>query len=264
VSRLLLACILVFSTGQLNADDRVRQVQEELRKRHLYFGDIDGRDNAELQNALRRYQQRKGFSVTGAVDSDTAASLGLAAAVNVAVANVMLPDEPVLKSEFARELTSEQRQALEREAERESGGSPPPPAESPPAADSLTPDRVTHLVENYLRDGENNDPAAQTKYYAFPLRYMSDGVVKDPGFVERDARKQITKWPHRKFILAGPVRFFSTGEPGEARVEFNYAFEEARTDSQMAKGEARQNWTVRANGDAMKITQIDEEILRHR
>lgn len=264
MARLLAACLLVFSTSHLAADDRVRQVQEELRKRHLYFGDIDGRDNAELQNALRRYQQRKGFTVTGEVDRDTAASLGLAVTMSVAVTTAMLPDEPVLKSDFARQLTADQRRALERQAEAESDVSPPPPAESPPPGDNFTPERVTQFVANYLRDGENNDPTAQTKYYAFPLRYLCDGVIKDPGHVERDAKKQIERWPHRKFMLAGPVRFFSTGEPGEARVEFNYAFEETRKDSRIAKGEAQQNWTVRADGDAMKITRIDEEILRKR
>jgi peptidoglycan hydrolase-like protein with peptidoglycan-binding domain len=255
--------MVVLCARQLSADDRVRQVQEALRKRHLYFGDIDGRDNAELQNALKRYQERKGLSVSGDVDNDTAASLGLSVRVNATAVNRMLPDEPVLKSDFARELTAEQRVALERETDAEPLVSPPPPAESPAQVDNVTPERVTQFVESYLHDAESNDPAAQTKYYAFPLRYMGDGEVKDPQHVERDARKQIKKWPRRKFMLAGPVRFFSTGEPGEARVEFTYAFEEAQNDSAIAKGEARQDWTVRAHGDAMKITRIDEEILRH-
>lgn len=263
MSRLLLACILLFSANSLIADDRIRQVQEELRKRHLYFGDIDGRDNAELQSAVRRYQQRKGFNATGAVDRDTAASLGLAMTVTVAAASTTLPDEPVLRGDFARELPAHQRSALEGESEDESGsGSPAPPAESPPPTDSLTPERVTQFVESYLRDGELNDPAAQTKYYAFPLRYMDDGVVKDPGWVERDARRQIAKWPERKFVLAGPVTLLGTGHPGEARVEFTYAFQEARNDSRIAKGEARQHWTIRADGDQLKIAQIDEQIVR--
>jgi len=70
--------------GSVLAEDRVRQVQEELRKRHLYFGDIDGRDNTELHSALKRYQARKGFTISGDIDPDTAASLGLAHVVIVA------------------------------------------------------------------------------------------------------------------------------------------------------------------------------------
>lgn len=261
VSRLLFASILVFCTTAVLADDRIRQVQEELRKRHLYFGDIDGRENAELHNALRRYQARKGFTASGEVDSDTAASLGLAATVTVATTSIMLPDEPVLKSDFARELPPQRRQELESETENTTGASPPPPAESPAPADNLTPERVTKFVEDYLRDGESNDPAAQNKYYAFPLRYMNDGV-QDAAYVQDDATKQIRHWPRRRFMLAGPVNFFSTGEPGQAHVEFTYAFEEARHHKAIAKGQARQRWTVRAQGDEMKITQIDEEIVR--
>jgi hypothetical protein len=265
VSRIILACVLLLCAGSVLAEDRVRQVQEELRKRHLYFGDIDGRDNTELHSALKRYQARKGFTVSGDIDPDTAASLGLAHVVIVAAGtNNALPDEPVLKGDFAREYSAAQRAALEQETEvAAAAASPAAPAESPQPSDNLAPERVKQLVENYLRDGENNDPAAQTKYYAFPLRYMEDGL-QNASFVERDAKRQIAKWPRRKFMLAGPVNFFSTGQPGEARVEFNYAFEEARADSRAAKGEAHQQWVVRATGDEMKITQIDEEIVRKR
>ena len=55
------------------ADETIRQVQEELRKRNLYFGNIDGQNTTVLAEALKRYQARKGFAVTGKVDSDTAA-----------------------------------------------------------------------------------------------------------------------------------------------------------------------------------------------
>lgn len=261
MARLFLACILLFSAGRLLADDRVRQVQEELRKRHLYFGDIDGRDNAELRNALKRYQQRKGFTVTGDVDSDTAASLGLPKIVAVASTSPSLPDEPVLRSEFARELTPGERLALERQAEEANAASPPPPAEAPPPAENFAPERVTQFVESYLRDGELNEPAAQNKYYAFPLRYMTDGV-RDEAYVERDADKQIRSWPQRKFMLSSPVAISSTGTPSEARVEFTYAFEERKDSGRVAKGEARQHWTVRAEGDQLKITSIDEERAR--
>ena len=57
------------------ADETVRQVQEELRKRNLYFGNIDGQTSPVLVDALKRYQTRKGFTVTGKVDADTATSL---------------------------------------------------------------------------------------------------------------------------------------------------------------------------------------------
>ncbi|HEX8490632.1 MAG TPA: peptidoglycan-binding domain-containing protein, partial [Chthoniobacterales bacterium] len=61
--------------GTLRADETVRQVQEELRKRNLYFGNIDGESTPEVISSLKRYQKRKGFAVTGFVDAATAASL---------------------------------------------------------------------------------------------------------------------------------------------------------------------------------------------
>src|SRR3954462_7681621 len=100
VSRIILACVLLLCAGSVLAEDRVRQVQEELRKRHLYFGDIDGRDNTELHSALKRYQTRKGFAVSGEIDSAPAASLALPLVLTVAKEkNTALPDEPVLKGD---------------------------------------------------------------------------------------------------------------------------------------------------------------------
>jgi peptidoglycan hydrolase-like protein with peptidoglycan-binding domain len=53
-------CLLfILSTTTLFADNQVRDVQEELRKRNLYFGEVDGRMTPDLANALKRYQERK-------------------------------------------------------------------------------------------------------------------------------------------------------------------------------------------------------------
>jgi peptidoglycan hydrolase-like protein with peptidoglycan-binding domain len=59
------------------ADDQVRRVQEELRKRHLFYGEITGEISPTLTAAVGRYQQRKGFHRTGFIDLDTCISLGI-------------------------------------------------------------------------------------------------------------------------------------------------------------------------------------------
>ena len=58
--RFLLTSILLLLPllGLARADETVRQVQEELRKRNLYFGNIDGQNSAVLTDALKRYQTR--------------------------------------------------------------------------------------------------------------------------------------------------------------------------------------------------------------
>src|SRR6266576_5803040 len=102
-----LFCLLLSISSLARADETVRQVQEELRKRNLYFGNIDGQTSPVLVDALKRYQTRKGFTVTGKVDHDTAISLHLETTTVAAVAP--LPDVPVLKSDTASALPESQR-----------------------------------------------------------------------------------------------------------------------------------------------------------
>ncbi|MFN2622083.1 MAG: peptidoglycan-binding domain-containing protein [Chthoniobacterales bacterium] len=60
------------------ANDQVRRVQEELRKRHLFYGEITGEISPPLTAAVGRYQERKGFARTGFIDLDICISLGIA------------------------------------------------------------------------------------------------------------------------------------------------------------------------------------------
>jgi peptidoglycan hydrolase-like protein with peptidoglycan-binding domain len=75
-SLLILATSLLLS-DDIFADEQVRRVQEELRKRHLFYADANGEKSAALSLALKRYQEKKGFSATGVIDSVTLASLGI-------------------------------------------------------------------------------------------------------------------------------------------------------------------------------------------
>src|SRR3954471_12551218 len=161
------------------ADEQVRQVQEELRRRNLYFGDIDGQATPELATALKNYQTRKGFSATGTIDEVTANSLNVEVARVDTPSPARLPDVPVLKSDSARELPEPQRIALEKQAEEnvDLAPTPPPPAEQPPPSQDLTPARVTNYVQQYLRDAETQDIDAQTRYFTPPVDYFDHGQV---------------------------------------------------------------------------------------
>ena len=75
-------CLLVLGfqislISDVFADDQVRRVQEELRKRHLFYGEITGEISPALTAAVARYQERKGFARTGFIDLDTCISLGI-------------------------------------------------------------------------------------------------------------------------------------------------------------------------------------------
>lgn len=246
------------------ADEIVRQVQEELRKRNLYFGNIDGQTSPVLIDALKRYQTRKGFAVTGKLDQDTTTSLHIQTATVAAAAP--LPDVPVLKSDIASALPESQRLALQREAEEKPDltPTPPPPAESPGPGQNLTPDQVNKFVEDYLRDAEGPDLAAQLKYYAFPVRYFDHGVVSQE-FVSRDTSNYLKRWPERKYMLSGPVSFFASGNEGETEIEFSISFElrsAARTTKNRARGRTKNFWSTRLEGEELKIVAIREERLR--
>jgi len=97
---LLLAAVLIF-LSPLRAEEQVRAVQEELRRRNIYFGDVDGRRTPELEQAVKRYQRRKGFSSSGTEDQDTLRSLGVVARSpdEAPPKEIEWPAEPVLRSD---------------------------------------------------------------------------------------------------------------------------------------------------------------------
>ncbi|MEY2565325.1 MAG: hypothetical protein QOH88_3518 [Verrucomicrobiota bacterium] len=257
-----IVCLFVVLLGALlplQADERIRQVQEELRKRNLYFGNVDGKENAELSGALKRYQARKGFAVTGGLDNETAASLHISTLV---AATAPLPDLPVLRSDAARELPGDQRIALERAAEENLDASPTPvpPAESPAPAQDLTPERVTKYIEDYLRDAETDDLAAQVKYFAYPTEYFDHGWVNEQ-FVLRDVQNYLKRWPQRKYTLSQPIQFFASGKEGETQVEFVIAYD-VRNKKHAASGRTKNWWVLRSEGDELKIVAIREQRWR--
>src|SRR5687768_12491 len=99
--RSILCLALLLSSAGVFADDRVRSTQEELRRRNVYFGDVDGRSSRELEQALKRYQARKGLAATGREDRETLRSLGIVTREKGEPAPKELewPEEPVLKSD---------------------------------------------------------------------------------------------------------------------------------------------------------------------
>jgi len=260
---ILFFCFAWIALGHpLYADEKVRQVQEELRKRNLYFGNVDGQVTPELTGAVKRYQTRKGFEVTGIVDPETSASLHIPTAITASKPQPDWPNLPILRSDSARSLPEPQRIALEKEAELNPDPSPtpPPPAESPAPAQDLTPDRVKKFVEDYLRDAETADVPAQVRYFAFPVQYFDHGTVQQD-FVARDTGNYVKRWPERKYLLDGPVSFFAGGKDAETVVEFPISFS-VRNKKHAVTGRTQNFWTIRSEGEDLKIVAIREQRLR--
>ncbi|MEQ1850930.1 MAG: peptidoglycan-binding domain-containing protein [Chthoniobacteraceae bacterium] len=59
------------------ADDQIRDVQTTLKGQGFYYGETDGKENAETGAAIRRFQIRNGLKVTGKLNAETLQALGL-------------------------------------------------------------------------------------------------------------------------------------------------------------------------------------------
>ena len=259
---LLLVVLLLSSAAQyLYADEPTRRAQEELRKRNLYFSDINGQTNQEFAEALKRYQTRKGFNPTGELDGETASSLKIEIAAAKKSAEQSWPEVPVLKSDAARDLAQPDEANLQPDAEQEAASSatPAPPAEPPTKAEELQAERITKFVRDYLHDAESDDVDLQVRYYAFPVGYFDHGRA-GRGFVARDTRNYVKRWPQRKYTLIGPVKFFLSDKGGEVQVEFTIEFR-VRNEKHAVIGKTRNFWTVRPKARNFKIITINEQRL---
>lgn len=79
---LLLATALLVASAAAN--DQLRDVQGALKSQGFYYGEITGNDSPETAAAIRRFQIRNGITVTGKLNADTVAALGLAEKKNAA------------------------------------------------------------------------------------------------------------------------------------------------------------------------------------
>jgi peptidoglycan hydrolase-like protein with peptidoglycan-binding domain len=255
------ACLVLLLAGLLvRADEVTRRAQEELRKRNLYFGDVNGQMNSELASALKKYQARKGFAETGQIDEETSHSLNIPYRTLAKEPTIVWPDVPVLKSDVARQLPEAERHALEQKAEQNAASSPrpPPPAEGPSAIQEIKPEETTKFVQAYLRDAETDNVDLQVGYYDFPVDYFDHGRV-DRDFVFKDTHDYVKRWPQRKYTLLGPVKFFGSEKEDETKVEFTIAFSVA-AEKRAVHGKTRNFWTVKRAGN-LRIIAIKEQRL---
>ncbi len=269
---LLLPAFLWVSVAR--ADEITRQVQEELRKRNLYFGDVDGRRTEQVAAALRRYQQRKGFAATGEADETTLRSLTLlpptprvatpAASVTPPVLLATAfpwPDTPVLRSDVAR-----RNPAPPDTAPSNVDPPPGPTVAPPPAAASLhwpSADTVRGFLASYLRAGQSDDTEAQMPFYGEQVDYLNEGRV-DQRFIRADIDSYDRRWPERHFTLLDPVTVAPSPDhdPEKIVVSFHYRFAVKRSHDAPA-GEMMNTYTLQRTGPgSFRIIAMRESRVR--
>jgi peptidoglycan hydrolase-like protein with peptidoglycan-binding domain len=191
------------------ADEPTRQVQEELRKRHLFYGDIDGRPGASLAMALKRYQERKGFAQTGIADGDTLRSMGIASNDVPEV----LPDVPVLRSD--RGLP----EGL-RNTDGMSFVSVAPAVKGPPPTRA----EIRSYIRRYLDAAQTPDVEDETAFYGERVQYLDHGNVTRP-YIRNELVVYQQHWPLQQYTLGDTVTLNKVGDKTRARVRiaFNVA-----------------------------------------
>jgi peptidoglycan hydrolase-like protein with peptidoglycan-binding domain len=147
----------------VSADEITRQVQEELRKRRLYYGDLDGQQTPELGVALKRYQERKGFPASGVVDAQTLRSMGIAEP-----GGQPPPDVPILRSEAPAQPLPPDAQNLAPTPMSIAGDiNVPPPSR----------EELHEFMRRYLAACETQDVNDELAYYAPRVDYFAKGIV---------------------------------------------------------------------------------------
>ncbi len=280
---------LILTAGcPARADEVTRRLQEELRKRNLYFGDVDGRGSSQLAAALHRYQERKGFSSTGEADADTLYSLNiprpaevpprLATAAPSPVAPPPLdardggptwPDVTVLRSDAARPAPPPgDAEAAAARAETALAAPTATPAPPPAAAGVLrrpSVGQVRDFLTRYLQAGQNNDSEGEMQFYGDRVAYYDEGVV-DHAYIARDVTRYDHRWPERRFELLEPVTVADSpdGDPDKFVVNFRYGFN-VKNARYAVGGKTENVWTVSSHDPGgWKIVSMKEQRVREK
>jgi peptidoglycan hydrolase-like protein with peptidoglycan-binding domain len=135
MKRTLLVTILIFLGAWSNAwaDQATESAQKKLKDEGFYYGEINGRKDADTTAAIRRYQIRNGLKITGELDTETQHALGLtskpATTPATRPAQTPGPTPPVYHEEnSAPRSTPVPRQPVpERDEDEEDEDAPPPP-----------------------------------------------------------------------------------------------------------------------------------------
>lgn len=230
------------------ADDATREVQEELRKRNLFHGDVDGRQTPALIDALREYQQRKGFAVTGVADEDTLRSMGISAKP---APESDLPDGPVLRSDRGNPAGGSHPVA----------GVPAPSQPVPPNAPAPTQDEMRSWVSNYLEACETHDVADELAYYADQVQYFHHGTV-DKEHIRRELLAYAQQWLDRQFELGSSFKVSKRG--ANTVVQCHVRFELANAaGTRKASGQTNNTFTLARRQDlSWEIVAHEEQRVR--
>ena len=275
---------LLFLVSIARADEQVRAVQEELRRRNVYFGDIDGQRTPELDKATQRYQKRKGFATNGNDDRDTLRSLGLLPrdANEAPPKELQWPAEPVLKSDAkidivaeAKEISAETGVAAEsiapemtkataRKTAVESTGTPltsPSQNRSVSARDPrLEGAELSHFILSYMQAVSHNDVRKELEFYGDHVSYYDNGQV-DRRIIENSLKRYYRRWPSRHYQVMPKFTVERSSQRGEIVLSILVDFT-LKSKGQVVRGRTQNRLTINAGTADPRIVAIEEHRVR--
>jgi peptidoglycan hydrolase-like protein with peptidoglycan-binding domain len=260
--------------------DNVRAVQEKLRDSGLYFGEIDGVYSSELAAALGRYQIRNGLPITGQLDVATSKALGAKPAVTTSSPNdqtrtseiwerlrksdQQFPGKTVWHgvspgaAETGITTTPPQSTSAAIAPGTQSASPPPATVDNSPASDTSE-ERLRDYVGAFVLAGLDPQVGAEAAFFADRVQYYNEGM-KDREKIREDLKRYDSRWPGRKFWLAGDI----TVEPQtdkRMRVTFPLRYE-LRNGSKHSSGKVDKTLVLERAGNDLQIVAVNERTAK--
>ncbi|MEO6784886.1 MAG: peptidoglycan-binding domain-containing protein [Chthoniobacteraceae bacterium] len=279
---------LILFPLQFRGDDQVRSVQEELRRRNLYFGDIDGRRSDEFSEAVRRYQKRKGFAASGTEDRDTLRSMGLVARLpgEPVPKELEWPEEPVLRSDTpiaapaAEEAMSQEtglpteifdtKHMLKAPSEKEISLASahtkrvsthtPLPSIAARNDPRLAPANLLLFAKNYVRSLSSKELQEQLHFYGDRVKYFHSGTI-DRRLIEHSLRDYALRWPSRHYTIGEVIDYAPLRSRGEIVLTFRVHFK-LRGHGKKVEGITEDRVVINAATSDPRIISIDERRVK--
>jgi hypothetical protein len=236
---------LVAAVSGARADEQTRQVQEELRKRHLFFRDIDGKPSLEYALALKRYQARQGFHVSGVADEITLYSLGIGEPTKYAGGVSELPNVPVLKSDAALPELRPQ---------------PAPIPTKSQTAGNVSKAEIKDFLRRYFDASESDSPHDELAFYADRVAYFDHGAVDKP-YIQNELAVYKQRWPSRKYTMGDSLRVVRSGNHTVAKVRVTFQLANP-AHNRKASGRTDDTFSLAKNGEALEIVSVKESRVR--
>jgi len=265
------------------ANTDVRAVQTKLRQDGFYFGDPTGVYDNETAAAVTRYQIRNGLPISGRLDAETARSLGVEPSMKA------VPESSTASGtwrrlrngemQFLPDANQEKSQAVKGSAAAspEPGASPgrvahgsgktqvephgPPPRLAQGSSPAVNPEpryeRLRDYVGAFVLAGLDPRVGSELEFFADRVDYFGEQNVGREK-IRRDLLRYDTRWPERRFWLAGNLKVRSLPD-GWVKVTFPLRYE-LRNASKKASGEVLKTLTLRPTGNGdFEIVAVREE-----